>query len=129
MQTHYEHSLLGCREAGTKPVSFWRFHIAYGRYEREFRAKLEQHWDDLTPTARHRLVIDCQWLIGIANLVRPGEKIAETAARLGDLGDDPGTAEAGTREPRTPLTPVLVGCAACSFPTSDTLKDSYDWRI
>jgi hypothetical protein len=102
MQTHYEHYLLGCRAAGVKPLSFWRFSLAYGKYQREVRAKLDRHWDSLSPKDRHQLVIECRWLIEIDNLVQKGAKIAEFAARERDSGDEPGTAGAGTCEPRIP---------------------------
>jgi hypothetical protein len=128
MKTHYEHYLLGCRGAGLKQISFWRFQLAYGKYQREFRQMMDLQWDSLSPKAQHRLVIESRWLIGLANLVRAGERLAQMAAR-DNPEDEPGTAGAGDREPRMPLTPVLAGCAARALPTDDGLKEQYGWRV
>ena len=61
----------------------------------------------------------------LAALVAEGYKIA---AGGNAEGDEPGAAACGVREPRVPLEPVLVGCAARSLPTPDAPDESF-WRV
>ena len=126
MQTYYQHYLLGCRQSGVKPLSVWRFSIAYGKYRREFRRALDERVDLLPEKGRERIVGRWTRLVRLAELVECGQQIAE-AARRGE--DDAGAAGAGAREPRTPLTPVLVGGASRALPTDDASNTRADWRF
>ena len=129
MQTHYDYYLLGCRQAGVRPLSFWRFHVAYAKYQRDFRRALDRRVDLLTTKRRERIVDRWTWLVRLAELVESGREIAERAARIRGDDDEPGTAGAGMREPRVPRTPVLVGCAAHAMPKDDVRRQNDEWRL
>ena len=64
-------------------------------------------------------------LDGLAAMVSEGYKIA---AGGGAEDDEPGAAACGVCEPRVPLEPVLVGCAARALPTPDAPDEAF-WRI
>ena len=96
----YECYLLGCRSAGIEPVGFWRFELLQEAYLRH-AAEAEQ---DARGSQVPLFVLE-----GLAAMVAEGYKIM---AGGNAEGDEPGAAACGVREPRVPLEPVLVGCAA-----------------
>ena len=115
MENEYEYYLLGCRSAGMEPVEAWRFRLLQEAYLRH-AAEAEQD-----PRNAH---VPLFVLDGLAARVAEGYKIA---AGGGAEGDEPGAAACGVREPRVPLEPVLVGCAARPLPTPDAPDQSF-WR-
>lgn len=115
METDYECYLLGCRSAGIEPVSVWRFRLLQEAYLRHAAGAEQDIQGDQIP----ELVLK-----QLGTLVAEGYKIA--AGRTAE-GDDPGAAACGVREPRRPLEPVLVGCAARALPTPDAPDEAF-WR-
>ena len=116
MEKDYECYLLGCRSAGIEPVGFWQFVLLQEAYLRH-AAEAEQ---DARGNQVPLFVLE-----ELVALVAEGYKIA---AGGNTEGDEPGAAACGVREPRVPLEPVLVGCAARSMPTPDAPDESF-WRI
>ncbi len=114
--TDYECYLLGCRSAGIEPVGLWQFKLLQEAYLRH-AAEAEQ---DARGSQVPLFVLD-----GLAALVAEGYKIA---AGGNAEGDEPGAAACGVREPRVPLEPVLVGCAARALPTPDAPDEAF-WRV
>ena len=112
----YECYLLGCRSAGIEPVGQWRFKLLQEVYLRHAAEVGQDARGDEIP----ELVLK-----QLATLVAEGYKIA---ARGGAGDDEPGAAACGVREPRTPLEPVLVGCAARALPTPDAPDEAF-WRV
>ena len=116
MEKDYECYLLGCRSAGIEPVGFWRFELLQEAFLcHAAEAEQDARGDGVPAYALEQL----------AALVAEGYKIA---AGGGPEGDEPGAAACGVREPRTPLEPVLVGCAARALPTPDAPDESF-WRV
>lgn len=113
--TDYECYLLGCRSAGIEPVGEWRFRVLQEAYLcRVVEAGQNAQGDPIPLSVLEQL----------ATLVAEGYKIA---AGGGAEDDEPGAAACGVREPRRPLEPVLVGCAARALPTADAPDESF-WR-
>ena len=109
----YECYLLGCRSAGEEPVGMWRFRTLQEAYLRQVaEAQQASRGDQVPPFVLERLVAE-------------GYRIAAGGKAE---GDEPGAAACGVREPRVPLEPVLVGCAARSLPTPDAPDESF-WRV
>ena len=116
MKTSYDYYLIGCRTRGFRPVSAWRFKLAYTKYQaarlRELLAALP-----LDPRKRSRAMARWHKYFLVGELVRVGQDIAARAKSNGASDDDePGAAGLGVREPRSPVTPILVGCASCALP-------------
>ena len=111
----YEYYLLGCRSVGVEPVEPWRFQVFQEAYLlHTAQAEPDPRSDQIPPFVLEQL----------ATLVAEGYKIA--AGRSAE-GDEPGASACGVREPRTPLEPVLVGCAARSLPSPNAPDESF-WR-
>jgi len=113
--TDYECYLLGCRSAGLDPVEEWRFRVLQEASLHRTAERGQAAQGDPVPL----FVLE-----QLAMLVAEGYKIA---AGSGTEGDEPGAAACGVREPRRPLEPVLVGCAARALPTADAPDESF-WR-
>lgn len=112
----YECYLLGCRSAGLEPLEEWRFRVLQEHYLRH-AVEAQQEPGDVG--------VSTFVLERLAALVAEGYKIA---AGGGAEGDEPGAAACGVREPRVPLEPVPVGCAARPLPTPYAPDQSF-WRV
>ncbi len=115
MDNDYNCYLLGCRSAGLEPIEEWRFRVLQEDYLRHAAGAEQDTRGDLVPP----FVLE-----RLAALVAEGYKIAAGGSAE---GDEPGAAACGVREPRVPLEPILVGCAARPLPTPDAPDESF-WR-
>ena len=119
----YKCYLLGCRSAGVEPMEEslfrvlqqWRFQLQQEEPSRDVaEADQEPNRPRVPPFVLERLAV----------LMAEGYKIAAGGAE----DDEPGAAACGVREPRVPLEPVLVGCAARALPMPDAPDEAF-WRI
>jgi len=116
MDKDYEYYLLGCRSAGVEPMEESQFRLVQSAFLYPAAGTAQDLHDDLIPPSV---------LERLAAMVAEGQRIA---AGGGAEGDEPGAAACGVREPRVPLEPVLVGCAARPLPIADAPDESF-WRV
>lgn len=123
MRTDYDYYVMGCRHWEMVPLSRWRFTVAYAAYQRMLKWAMTD-WQNLTPKRRPRIVARWNRSRSLDALVRCGKDLA---ARAWNGDDDAGTAGAGDREPRIPLTPLLSGCGARPLPAADFVSRPELW--
>ena len=125
MESEYDYYLIGCRTKNVKPLSPWRFRVAYAWYQREADKPFAEILA-LGLKQRAELVARLDRYKTLAELVLLGYKPAQFIRPPED--DKPDLTPSGDREPRVPNDPVLTGCAARSLPSPNAPDQSF-WRV